>query len=1395
MGRGGGRGRGGYDWRKHVRPSADPVVQDEINATIKQFLDSGSMQKEISCGGEVRNTYKQYCKQLGVGWARGSRRGSYKLIRLISADPSLTMWKKVWCFYFSHYCDVDLIAEAGKNVDDNGIDRAEQSSNDGVYDIDMDEAAAILRLQENNDDDCNDSGVEDESEATESKNKVVLDSTSKSFDGKRMWTKVRDLLMYIKHNNNQLWEECCSLGVNNCSERKLEPHMEKVQQFFELQGRGPNQKIRGKKLRVEIGSDESVHFLEAGNSFVIEYAKPVKFCDSDAITSLIQLVDKANCSLGINASSKRNKPQKDTAIIDEGNLPSNIFNDNWRRTRRNFELGERLHNDSIDPIFHERKNSLRKRLPAFKIGNEFCKRVFENDVVVLCGATGSGKSTQLPQMLMEAAAKLHSTFAKNDERQFGTGRIICTQPRRISATSVAERVCFERNERMGDRVGYQIRFEQRATDTTELLYCTTGILLRFLVGNPKLEGVSCVILDEVHERGTHSDFVLLILKDLILERKGSNEPLKAVLMSATIDASNFLEYFDPGSSIKFNNMSIETFDEIGTVRGATENPIAYAVSFLQIEGKTNYPIEEYFIEDIIKEVPSLAVRGPPPMSTNRGGRNNGMVQELRNHWASPDAVRSKYNELGLKVKSDNRGVWRTLSNILQRPFKLDVDLICKVVEHIEGHSENEEDGTLGAILIFVPGWQDITSVIKALEKTIKNFRKQHAWALNRSWNILPLHSMVSQRDQQKIFYSESPYSGRRKIIVSTSLAETSITIEDVVYVVDPGLMKSTTYSAHTNIASLETMQISRSNVQQRRGRAGRCRPGQFYKLYSQYEYLHEMRDHELPEMLRTPVEELCLQAKALRLPGDLHTQQILSKAIDPPEILAVGNAVQLLTELGAFDSNESMTPLGWNLCQLPIHPCLGKMLLLGSLFTRYSSRGSNSKNILLPLISICSTLSFKSPFVLPFGKEKEADHARKNYGQGLFSDHLLFAKVLGEYANLKSSGSHTGEALFSWLDKNFISKKTLEQSEKIEQELKRHLKDLKVNDASDFIVGNDEGKLSHDELISRPLLSAILAASLSISFTSPTSQKLCSLQGGSACSVHPSSLLSMIESAGNERTLWKQALHLLRSQCNDEIVKKFVLDCPDKIFILGWFERLKTSQLYLRDCTLFSDPLPLLLFLPGVKQRGINSQKKSESFPFSEDSTIFEVIGGKSSEGGDSHKQTKNKPTLLLKAQDEAIAQLLNILRIKLSGFFGAVLSKGMHSSISGTLEDDTRAVFSGLEALIEQSHALYMSDARHPSENGKETKDRDVLEVRYLHASAHCDILDHKSDDHVDGGIDADDEVDDYGYDRCDARQTGSSGRDQYSRQGRGRAKRGRGNSCGRRRHGGGKGGKGSRW
>lgn len=191
----------------------------------------------------------------------------------------------------------------------------------------------------------------------------------------------------------------------------------------------------------------------------------------------------------------------------------------------------------------------REKLPAFKESEKFLEAVFQHDVVVLCGETGSGKTTQLPQILMEELAKVQYNKLHH-KKQSRYCQIICTQPKVVSARSVSARVCEERGSTLGGRVGYQVRFEKIHDNTTELLFCTVGIFLRRIQSHPLLDGVNCVILDEVHERSLDCDFSLLVLRDLVRRRRGTSAPLKIVLMSATIDATCFIDYFQKNQNLR-----------------------------------------------------------------------------------------------------------------------------------------------------------------------------------------------------------------------------------------------------------------------------------------------------------------------------------------------------------------------------------------------------------------------------------------------------------------------------------------------------------------------------------------------------------------------------------------------------------------------------------------------------------------------------------------------------------------------------------------------------------------------------------------------------------------------------------------------------------------------------
>ena len=546
----------------------------------------------------------------------------------------------------------------------------------------------------------------------------------------------------------------------------------------------------------------------------------------------------------------------------------------------------------------------RSRLPAFAARAEVCAAVRETQVTLVLGATGCGKSTQVPQLLMEEAL-----------RRGEPCRILASQPRRISAISIAERVASERGGALGARVGYKVRFEDSVAPSTALVFCTVGILLRAMQSNASLDGATHVVVDEVHERDVHTDFLLMLLRRALRQRPR----LKLVLMSATVDPSAFQAYF----------------------------PSARTVT---IPGKTNYPIEELFLEDILPRLP-MALQQPPPQPPQRGRAASAFGgAPLPGLPLSPGEVAAALP----RVPSH-------LAPALARahaapPDDVDLELVVATVQLI--HATADE----GAVLVFVPGWFEIGETLKRLE----------ASAAAPQLRVYPLHSRMPTAEQRAIF--EPPPAGTRKVIVSTVLAETSVTIEDVVYVVDSGKGKSTFLNEASLVSALRTTWYAKANGMQRRGRAGRCRPGVWYRLYTSLQWA-QLDEYALPEMQRAPLEELCLEVASLRLGAPA---AFLAAAISPPKPDVVAHAVAQLFNLGAVadDAGAQITPLGDKLAGLAVHPMLGKLILLGGLF-----------RCVQPLLTVAAALGYKSPFLCPLGKEREANEAKRMLAAGSDSDH------------------------------------------------------------------------------------------------------------------------------------------------------------------------------------------------------------------------------------------------------------------------------------------------------------------------------------------------------------------------------------------------------------------------
>lgn len=369
--------------------------------------------------------------------------------------------------------------------------------------------------------------------------------------------------------------------------------------------------------------------------------------------------------------------------------------------------------------------------------------------------------------------------------------------------------------------------------------------------------------------------------------------------------------------------------------------------------------------------------------------------------------------------------------------QLDLGLVESSIEYICRY-----EGP-GAILVFLTGWDDIS---KLLDKV-----KANGFLGDLSkFMVLPLHGSMPTINQREIF--DRPPPNKRKIVLATNIAESSITIDDVVYVVDCGKAKETSYDALNKLACLLPSWISKASAHQRRGRAGRVQPGVCYKLYPKI--VHDaMLQYQLPEILRTPLQELCLQIKSLQL-GTVGS--FLAKALQPPDPLAVQNAIELLKTIGALDDGEELTPLGRHLCSLPLEPNIGKMLLMGSIF-----------QCLNPALTIAAALAHRDPFVLPIDRKEEADAAKRSFAGDSCSDHIALLKAFEGWKEAKRNGK---ERAFCW--EKFLSPVTLQMMDDMRMQFLDLLSDIGFVDKSRGPIAYNQ--YSHD----LEMVCAILCAGL-----------------------------------------------------------------------------------------------------------------------------------------------------------------------------------------------------------------------------------------------------------------------------------------------------------------------------
>lgn len=546
----------------------------------------------------------------------------------------------------------------------------------------------------------------------------------------------------------------------------------------------------------------------------------------------------------------------------------------------------------------------RMKLPVFGEEHKIMEAIYHNDIVIICGETGSGKTTQVPQFLYEAG------FG-NPKSEENPGMIGITQPRRVATVSMAERVSNELGDH-GDKVAYQIRFDSNTKEDTSVKFMTDGILLREMMHDFRLTKYSSIIIDEAHERNINTDILIGMLSRCVKlrakenkEDPEKNKKLKLIIMSATLRVSDFSE----------NSTLFSTPPPILKV-DARQYPVS-----VHFNRKTSYN----YADEAFKKTCKIHQRLPP----------GAILIFMTGQQEITQMVKRLKKEFPFQK---NKKVQREMDATLPE-VKVDAKTTDLEVEDIDFSVKVDEQKEFddGIVDDFIEGEEEEE---EGFEETL-----EEGQTANDPLYVLPLYSLLPTKEQMKVF--KNPPLGSRLCVVATNVAETSLTIPNVRYVVDCGRSKERVYNEENNVQSFEIGWVSKASANQRSGRAGRTGPGHCYRLYSSAVFERDFEQFSKPEILRMPVESIVLQMKSMAI------HRIVNFPFPtPPDRERLKKATELLQYLGALDVKEQITSEGRKMNLFPLSPRYSKMLLV-----------SNNQNCLSYVISIVSGLSVGDPFI------------------------------------------------------------------------------------------------------------------------------------------------------------------------------------------------------------------------------------------------------------------------------------------------------------------------------------------------------------------------------------------------------------------------------------------------